>query len=123
MMRLYWAIATNRENMAELLWSRSDDPFLSAFLVSYAYRNGQYPQSHKVCRAALPLAARSPLVAPQQAIKSAEYDTLAFNLLATLSGPIRGVQAALAFSIVDILSMALLYGCGGRLMATFRPGQ
>jgi hypothetical protein len=42
------------------------------------------------------------------------------------SGPARGAYAPLAFSIVNVLSIAVLYGRAGRLTPRnggFRPGQ
>ena len=36
--RLYWAVATGREALAELLWSRTSHPLIAGFLCSYVCR-------------------------------------------------------------------------------------
>eukprot|EP01043_Picozoa_sp_COSAG02_P019955 COSAG02_NODE_973_length_15536_cov_5.108635_4_plen_1513_part_00 len=45
--RLYWAIQTGREELAQLFWRQSDSPLVASFLASYTYRQSQvYAKSH-----------------------------------------------------------------------------
>ena len=37
--RIYWAIVTNRTGLAKFLWSQSDFPFISAFVGAYVYKH------------------------------------------------------------------------------------
>ena len=39
LLRIYWAISTQRDSLARVLWMRSETPFISSFFGSYVYRN------------------------------------------------------------------------------------
>ena len=51
--RLFWAIQTGREELAQLFWKQSSEPIVASFLASHTYRTTkQYAKSHAKLKAA-----------------------------------------------------------------------